>query len=358
MKKPFQVRRYRKSDKEEVFAFLRESYSSADYNRLASQWDWKYDDNPFNRYSEPYILLLKVNDKITGMLGGIPLRVSNHGKEHWVTNTCDLMINPTYRGQRLSQELIGQYLEDHPIRFSWLNEISKHISDPLVISQYFDLRFLIKLLDAKQIIFKMTGHNRISRWVALWMSKIKPLIPPFSRRYPSKGITVTQIETFDERVDLLWKRVRQDHPVIIVRDRSYLNWRFSARPDAQYTILSAMKGDALIGYLILRLCERAGIQCGYLVDFMTEAKNPLPFKLLVDEAIDYMRNQHAGIMISLSTMRFYRRLLYRRGFFPWRFERRGYFRPSTSHLDHTLKDFRNPWLWHLTMGDGDLEMSF
>jgi hypothetical protein len=76
MKNHFQIQHYRKSDRDEVFAFLRKVYSPLDYNRLISQWDWKYDNNPFNQYPEPDILVLKDTDKIIGMEGAMPLRVS------------------------------------------------------------------------------------------------------------------------------------------------------------------------------------------------------------------------------------------------------------------------------------------
>lgn len=288
----------------------------------------------------------------------MPLRVSTRGKEHWITNSCDFIIDPNYRGQRLSQRLHGQYFGDHAIRFAWLNEISKHVTDSLLTSQDFRLRFLIKILDVSHLLSKMTGHHNISRWIGLLMARIKPFIRPFRRRYPSQEIAITQIGIFDERVDSLWQRVRNDHPVIVVRDRPYLNWRFFNRPDAQYTVLSATKRDDLIGYLILRLRERAGVQCGYLVDFMMDEKDPLPFESLVNEAIDYLRSQHAEIIISLATMPFYRHVLYRQGFFPWRFRTRGYFRSHVDLPDQALQVFQNPRLWYLTMGDGDLEMSF
>lgn len=358
MSNSFQILRYRKSDRDEVFAFLRKVYSPLDYNRLISQWDWKYDNNPFNQYPEPDILVLKDTDKIIGMEGAMPLRVSIYGKEHWATNSCDLVIDPNYRGQRLSQQLIGQYIGDHPINFSWLNEISKYVSDPFLTSQYFRLRFFIKLLDVSQVLSKMIGHPKISRWFGLLVAGVRPLIIPFHRRISSDKITITQMGIFDERVDSLWRRVCSDHPVLVVRDRSYLNWRFICRPDARYIIFAAIKGDDLVGFLTLRLCERAGFSLGYLVDFMTEGKDSLPFELLVNGAIDYSRSQHAEIIISLLTTPLYRHVLYRQGFFPWRFGTQGFFRPRVDLPDQALQVFRNPRLWYLTMGDGDLEMSF
>lgn len=354
----FQVLRYRKSGRDEVFAFLHKVYAPSDSKRLISQWNWKYDSNPFNRCSEPYILLLENNHNIIGMLGAMPLRVSIRGKEHWVTNSCDLIVDPNYLGQKLSQRLISQFIEDHPMRFSWLNEISKHVSDPLLTSQYFRLHFLIKLLNISQVLSKMTGYHKISRWIGLLMAGVRPLIIPFHSWTSPEGITITLMETLDERADSLWQRVCRDYPVLVVRDRSYLNWRFFNRPDAQYAVFAAQKYDDLIGYLIVRLCERAGVLCGHLVDFMIEGKDPLPFELLVNKAIDYLRSQHAEAIICLASSSLYRHVLYRQFFFPWRFKTRGYFRPRVDFPEQALQVFRNPRLWYLTMGDGDLEMAF
>ena len=59
MRDTFQVLPYKKSDRKEVFRFLRAVHPATHSDRIIHQWYWKYDANPFNRHEEPYILLLR-----------------------------------------------------------------------------------------------------------------------------------------------------------------------------------------------------------------------------------------------------------------------------------------------------------
>jgi hypothetical protein len=356
MSNSFQILRYRKSDRDEVFAFLRQVYPRVDSDRLINQWDWKYDANPFNGNGEPYILLLKNGTNIIGMLGTISLRVSIHGKEHWVKNSCDFIIQPEYRGQKLSRWMVSQYAADNPMGIGWLNEISQRVSASSTTSQFVRQTFLVKLLNFSQIFYKITGNRLFSRWSDLVIAVTRPLIRPLRRRSYSAGITIAQVVNFDRSVDSLWQQVCRDYPVIVVRDQSYLNWRFVYRPDAQYTMLTATKGADLVGYLVLRLSEKAGLRCGYLVDFLVDSRSPSLLVLLLDKAIEYLRHEHTAIIFCLAVTPFYRYSFYRQGFFPWRWKR-GYFSPRVDLTDPDLQVFVDLRQWYLTMGDGDLEMS-
>lgn len=353
----FKVHRYRKTDRDEVFAFLRKAYSPIDYNRLISQWDWKYDANPSNANAEPYILLLKNGTNIIGMEGTMSLRVSILGKEYWIKNFCDLIVHPDYRSQGLSRQIVRQIIADHPIGFSWLNEISQKTVAPLSTSQYTRLLFLFRLMDSSQVIYKTTGSRLLRRWSSLLTSPSQRLTDILHRRPSPVGVTITQVANFDQRVDSLWERIRRNYPVIVVRDQSYLNWRFVHRPDAKYTLLAATKGDDLVGYIVLRVTEKSGIKWGYLADFLVEDRSSLLLKYLIYQAIDYLRHERAAIIICLATMHFFRHILYRMGFIPWLLKPK-YFNPRITLPDPELQVFRNSRQWYLTMGDGDLEMSF
>jgi hypothetical protein len=57
---------------------------------------------------------------------------------------------------------------------------------------------------------------------------------------------------FDERFDELWNSRRQEFPVAMVRDRQYLNWRFTECPLREYTTLALLSADRsrLAGYAV------------------------------------------------------------------------------------------------------------
>ncbi len=355
---PFQLLRYKKSDREEIFTFLRTVYPGIQSDRLIQQWDWKYDANPFNNQAEPYFLLLKDGDKIVGMMGSVPLRVAIHDKECWAAHPCNLVIHPDYRGRRLSPRIISQFLTDNALAFSWLNVISHRGVTSVDGLDSHQITRLVKPLKFGHIIRAVTSNRLLGRGGDLFDTGARSLIRPLRRRQTPPGVTVQQVGTFDNRVDDFWQRVRRDYPVMVVRDQRYLGWRFDSRPDAKYTLLMATRGSDLVGYLVLRLAEVAGVRLGYLVDFLVEHKSSSLLAFLVEEAVEHLRHGSAAAIICRVNTTPYRRMFYRHGFYPWRWGAPGFFHPHVGLPDPTLQDFGDVRQWFLTLGDGDLEMSF
>ena len=353
----FRLLRYRKSDRDEVFTFLQAVHSPTTSNRLIHQWDWKYDANPFNRHAEPYILLLRDGARIIGMIGAISFRVSIGGKEQWVASGCDLVVHPDYRGQGLARRIIRQAMADHPMWFVWLNEISHRALAPLSVSRSARIIPLVKPLDFSQIFWRVAGYRLLCRWGGFPAASARHLIRPLCKQSTPAGVAITQVVAFDRRSDALWQRVCRDYPVMVVRDQHYLNWRFVCRPDAKYTLLVATRGSDLVGYLVLRATERAGLPWGYLVDFLVEGRSSSLLALLVREAVECLRWERVAAISCLATAPSYRRTLYRQGFYPWYWGPRGYFHPYVDSPDPASQVFLDARQWFLTMGDGDLEMS-
>lgn len=346
---------YRRADRARVFAFLREAHARADSERLIRQWDWKYEANPFNRNGEPFILLLMHGGRIAGMYGGIFLRCVIDGHEYVAHHGCDLVVHPAYRGQRLSARLRRRD-KDRPLHFSWQNEISYRVSRP---DGTHGVPFVsvIKPLDAARVTRSLLGDQWLGRAVGAVTAGVLRWVPALPHRPVLPEVTVTRLDTFDARFDRLWQRACRTHRVMLVRDRRYLDWRFTQRPDAQYTIWAAIRQDDLLGYLVTRCASRAGERWGYLVDFLVAERSPAVFELLLERAIADLREAGAAAVSCRAAAPAYRRLLYWHGFVrSWR-EARGYLRTRIDLPDPGLQVFADPRQWFVTMGDGDLEMS-
>ena len=104
----YEVVRYRCTDRDRVFAFLREALSGTDSARLSQQWDWKYDANPFNPDGGPHILLLQARGQLLAMYGRLFFPIVIDGSERLAHHGCDLLVHPAYRGRRLSARLRGR----------------------------------------------------------------------------------------------------------------------------------------------------------------------------------------------------------------------------------------------------------
>src|SRR5580704_15919576 len=130
----FRMELYRRSDRERVFDLIRAVHPNV-ASVLIRNWDWKYDNNPFNREGagyrrahhdelltylrttqsadrldsfarrwglskredlaaqrddEPYVVLIKKDrDEVVGMVGSIAQLFVINGEEHWTSAECD-----------------------------------------------------------------------------------------------------------------------------------------------------------------------------------------------------------------------------------------------------------------------------
>jgi GNAT superfamily N-acetyltransferase len=351
----FQLIRYQRSDRERVFAFLREVFSAADGERLIRQWEWKYDANPFNCDGQPNIELLQTSGRLVGMYGRIFFPAVEDGRELLAHQGCDLVIHPAYRGRDLSARLRGRRDRiDSPIHFSWQNEASRGAARREGKAGV-PFTSLFKPLDYERLM-RRTMSGRWLGGVAAFAGRALQHLPSLRGGSAAVGVTVTPLDSFDERFDRLWQHVCRDFPVMIVRNRRYLEWRFAQRPDAKYDIIAATKDSELVGYMITRCVDRAGDPWGYLVDFVVRDKSRSSFDALLEHAIESLRRKGALALSCRIAVAPYRRMLYRRGFVPSLWSEKGYIR-ATRRLPDRSQGADNLDRWFLTMGDGDLEMS-
>lgn len=91
---------------------------------------------------------------------------------------------------------------------------------------------------------------------------------------------------------------------------------------------------------------------------MVEESSATLLALLIDEAVERFRNEQRLAVISYASAPAYRRVLYRKGFYPWRWGPRAYLYTRVEPPDPTWQAFQDARQAFWTMGDGDLEMAF
>jgi hypothetical protein len=411
----FHIQRYRKSDREGVFDLWRSTHSGDSADRLICQWDWKYDHNPFNREAElsrrasrervrefieathfgpqaerqrsryrsyllesdgndddPDIFLLKKNDReVLGMICSFPQLFQVGGTPQWVFVECDWIVHPEYRNKHFSFQLANRLRSGYALGFGWLGVNAQRIignrHDAIGAKQILSqlpptgvkrAMPLVKPIDWRYLATRYTQNRFLRSAASVLAANATPLRHVFAGRARIPGVSVVQIESFDDVIDRLWQRASRDYPVMAVRDRRYLNWRFVARPDATYTMLTAVNGSETIGYLIFRVREDGGQPIGYLVDYLVENRSAAVFSLLLRHAEDKLLRDRVKAIVCNVASPPYRGTLIRHGYFPVLLDTRGYLSAAANSFDPKLRVFTDLRRWFVTMGDGDLDMSF
>jgi len=346
---------YHVDDRAEVLDFIREAFPANASRRLIGQWIWRYESSPLAPSEGSAIDFIRIGGKIVGLNPGLLLKMWMGGIECVGASRGGWIVHQAHRGQNLWQRVKGKPAKVRPVQFGWsrlpprVNAGVKWLSDPL--------RPLIRVLDAGPLIAHFTHGRRlapIGRFAsaaASWSAK------PFRQRPGSRNGAVVRLDTFDDRVDALWKRARSATSAMVVRDRHYLNWRYCERPEATYMRYGLERSSELDGFLVARLSTYQGMPWGYLVDFLAAQDSGDALSSLIGEALDEFRRLGVAAVVSYATDDAVRGALFRSGFFPVpqrkpiRFVR--YLRASRTDLAR----FSAMNTWYLAMGDGDLEMS-
>jgi GNAT superfamily N-acetyltransferase len=416
MAERFRIERYGKSDRDRVFDLIRAANPTF-APTLMRNWDWKYDANPFNREAaryrrarhnellaflrnarsaeridnfarrwgltkredlaaerddEPYILLIK-NDghEVVGMEGSVPQLFAVNGQEHWTSVECDLAVHPAYRNRGLSHPLGNRIRTDHSVCFGWYTVATQRLmskwrrasagrigtSESTETAEARVARW-VKPIDWGVLASRLTGSRAMGGAAALLGASTRPLRWAFGRPVSVPGVRVVRIDSFDQGIDKLGREASRDYAVMALRDQRYLNWRFVSRPDASYTRIAAIRDSRTLGYLVFRITDDIGVQCGFLVDYLVEGRSTAIFSLLLQHAEECLLREHVKVIVCSVASPPYRSVLLRHGFYPATFPTRCYLMASVHSSDPGLQVFIDLRKWFVTMGDGNLEMSF
>lgn len=66
---------------------------------------------------------------------------------------------------------------------------------------------------------------------------------------------IIPLNSFDERFDHLWDRVKDNYSIIVQRDRIYLQWRYIQNPSERYSVLAFVQKGDVLGYAIFKRYE-------------------------------------------------------------------------------------------------------
>jgi hypothetical protein len=411
MSEELRIARYLKSDRDRVFELVHASYPDA-APILIRNWNWMYDDNPFNRdaeharranrepslaflrtnYSaervarfaekwrsgqeqpvehedEPYLVLLKnPRDEVVAMIGALPQKFLINGREQWAAVECNWTVHPQYRKWRLAQIVNNQLRTDHPLIFGWQNAASRRISSgwrraqerrrdlPVPVHSIMPIVPLIKPLDWRALMGLATDNHLLAAGASILGAGASAVHRAIDWSASAPDAKVERIDSFDDRFDQLWLRANGKHSVIAVRDRRYLNWRFSSGPDSHYTILAASRDSSALGYLVVRISDHLGVRCGFMMDHLAEDRET--FSLLLRHAEELLRGEQAKAIVCSVMSAPYRRRLFRHGFFPIPFRNHSSAAVWLHPKDSRLQAFIDLPRWFLTMGDGNLDMHF
>jgi GNAT superfamily N-acetyltransferase len=358
MERAWSVRTYEKGDENGIFELMKAVYSEEKYYReeWMQWWRWMYTENPVG---VSRILVADHDGKIVGQYPLILVNMKIGEEIIKGSQNIDLMTHPDYQHQGIFFTLEKRALseagkEGINITYGFPNEPAYlgHLK-----SGWFDvcsLQVMIKPFNLENAL-KRRIKNKFM--IKIYTTIGKLIINLFYRaKKPPKvdSLTITKISSFDDRIDDFWKKISNDHEIIIVRDKEYLNWRYVNIPNINYTIYLAEEGEEICGYVVLRCVKKQNLIFGYMFDIIASIDRPEVIHHLLSKAIQYFKDENADLifckMIADKTLR---KIFRKNGFISSRFIKGGRFCAYTSHYKISETYLKNRKNWFIQIGDSD-----
>lgn len=288
----------------------------------------------------------------------IPMRVKIGDKIYPVILSLNTLTRAAYRGQKIFITLAeAVYRECAMAGYKFCYGAPNPNSHPGFLKK-------LSFRDAgvMPLFLKIIHPSRLVK-EKLKFSLLELLSSPFNLIFHLyRKATKTQvIEITKENVsliDIFWNGNKDKYEVIGVRDSGYILWRYLNMPCREYKIFAACEGENIVGYVIGRITEVAGMSCGMLVDFMVEKGMQDAAMSMLKCIEQYFYSTKVGLMGCLMQKHFEEAAYLRKlGFFecPKFLEPQPFpiiYREFNEYPgNEKMNDFSN---WFFTMGDYDV----
>jgi hypothetical protein len=357
MERKWVVRAYEEGDEEKSLELCKAVYPEKEYDhgKWMKWWHWMYCDNPAGAGQ----ILFAVHDgKIVGQIARVPVVVKIGNEVVPSIQLVDALIHLEYRHQKIFETLaMRMYYEAEkdgilltygfPNRFSRPGFIKKLnwfvISVMPVMLRPLNWRNIISIKVANKFILRLLSFVA---GAAFNIAFCKPCVP-------REGGTpaIKRVSYFDERFDRLWIRISRSYPIMLGRNKEFLNWRY-VESGEDNTIFTIEKDDEVMGYLVLGRRMRRNMQASVIFDLVAESENIMQH-LLFEAIKECTRSGDAFIEYRLIAGKDYHKLLRKNGFLSLPFIERTYFCGYTSSKQLSPSFLKNPTNWFVQMGDSD-----
>ncbi len=266
------LRRYQDGDEVKINKLFNEIFNK---NRSMEEWYWKFKKNPLHDIN--LMVVAEHQGEIIGQYPLLPLLFKYDDMVVKCATAVDNFIHPSFRGgikgvQSKMYDYHKEICRKEGMSFAFGFPTREHYIFGKRILKYSDLgqiRVLFRRLNwnlSVKVRFPWVPDSLLKIIRSISSKGFKILI---QLRYHKdlKDMRVFEVDSFDERFDAFWDRVKEKHKVIGMRNRKYLNWRYK-KPGADYKFIVAEKGKELNGYIVIEVRRESGEIKGHIVDIL------------------------------------------------------------------------------------------
>ncbi|MBI4776488.1 MAG: GNAT family N-acetyltransferase [Deltaproteobacteria bacterium] len=252
-----EIRPYRPGDENDAVELFRIVFEK---EKPLDHWNWEYRSRPM----DTFIMLGYYKNALAAQCAGVPLPARCGDRVIRLLQGVDFMSHPGFRSHRVFMKTAAAF-------FGTFGGTGEHQA-PLIYG------------------FPGTRHRILGEKKLQYttLSAVHCLRKTLGPGDAKAGWTdrargrVEVVSGFDERADALWNRNQKAYPMAVIRNREFLNWRFSTHPTIHYHVLQVV--DRLTGRVGAWAVLRQAPDRGQIVDFFPSLDAPWMNRLLLRAA--------------------------------------------------------------------------
>ena len=286
----WQIRRYLEGD-EKLILDLRQVIRGQTHS--LSYWNHYYLNNP----TGPAIIWLAVTNGVAiGHNAIIPTLLKVNGRTIKAGLIVDVWTHPDFQRQGIFTTLHSQALKDAAdqgieLTYGFPNNLSYGGLLNLGYKHIFNISSMRKVINWYQVVQSKTKLPLATIRRALFPTRKIPVSAVTNK----SNIIVRRLPAFDSRFDRFWQQASRQSTNMVVRDSTYLNWRYAANPRYNYEVYAVEEKGEIVGYTVTK-CVREDMARGGLVDMMVLPDRLDAFQMLVSQCVYDLRLQGADII--------------------------------------------------------------
>jgi GNAT superfamily N-acetyltransferase len=348
----WKVRDGNEKDMEEIFSLRRNAFGEVEKDKLDPRfWRWQFMEGPAGK---ALIYIAEDKDKVVGHFADLPRRFSIHGKVVRRTLSVDIMVHSDYRRRGIFQAMgryairrvkneNGPFMLAYLIRRETIQGFRKMGWEGVV-----DLPVLVYPIKFRGIVNLYLHFLPLSLLVGGAARLFYKFFFHTKKRDESKEIVIEEIRKSDDRFESFCHEGLSLYPIMGIRDRGYMDWRYFQHPTRTYTIYRAMQRGEMRGFIVLRKVNLLEFNSAVVVDLLALDEEVLI--ALVKEGILFSRREGVDLLgFMVPKFHPYYELLRRCGFLP---SFKEFLFMIYSHEEG--RGLFDPKAWYVNWGDTDV----
>jgi GNAT superfamily N-acetyltransferase len=348
----WKVRDGNERDMEGIFSLRRDAFGEVEKDKLDPRfWLWEFMEGSAGK---ALIHIVEDKGKVVGHFADLPREFSLRGEVVRGTLSVDLMVHSSYRRKGIFEEMgkyaiqrveneNGLFMMSYPIRPETVQGFKK-----IGWEEVAELPVLVYPIKFSGVVDRYLHFLPISFLVGGMARFLYLLLYGTKKRKGLEGIEIEEAGLLDDQFDGFWQKALSLYPIMGIRNRDYLSWRYLRHPTRNYTIYRAKKSGEMNGYIVLRRVELLNLNSAVIVDLL--ALDEATLMALVEKGIQHSRQEGADLVgFMVPKIHLYYKILRRIGFLP---SFKTFLLMIYSHEKE--KGLFDPKEWYVNWGDTDV----